>query len=102
MIDFQRTAEPVAGTRRPSRSTGSIVVPMRRAAFVIDGERLHEIEIHALVYDLEAENTLYLATFRDAVADVEAMRGVDVVFEEGTALKIRAQRQRHLAQERAG
>jgi hypothetical protein len=92
MIASKRPPVLAPAEPRP-RSETCTVIPMRRPAFLLDGDDLVAIEVHALIYDLTEETTRYVATFNGSVATASEFNGGDVVWTEGDAIRIRVLRQ---------
>jgi hypothetical protein len=66
------------------------LVPSRQGYLLDDdGEELHAVEIFALLFDAETEETDVLARYTNSVASLQRFPGRDIAFSEGTALRLR-------------
>ena len=89
------TADGPRHPRQRQPDAERTVIPLRRHAWLIEGDDLHALELLAVTYDFRSRASSYLAVRCDnASAEVREYPARDVTFSEGAALRMRALRQR--------
>lgn len=95
MIDFSERPPCLTPPVPRLRSTTATVIPYLRKAWLVDDNDILELEVLAVIYDIDGEMAQYMARVVGSVGTLSEFAGGDVCFSEGDAIRIRLLRQKH-------